>query len=121
MLVTEGQARTTMWCPNYRQYQGEDGTGDNRPGSGFNSLCIASQCMGWRWGQPLRETMRNYHDGPAVKPFPGRGVHDYPDGWQYGHTDTDRDGRKFDLLHRLPADDAPRVGYCGEFGKPGEV
>lgn len=129
-MVTEEKART-MWCPHARV--DTLGTDWDHAGTTVGVAacnraeerkmhekpnCIASECMAWRWGQPPRETMRNYHDAPVVKPTPGRGVHDYPAGWQYEHTDADRNGRKFDLLHRLPADDAPRVGYCGAFGKP---
>ena len=73
--------------------------------------------MGWRRNESPRETMRNYEDAPTVQPRPGMGPHIYPQGWQYSHTDQDHEGRKFDLLHRVAADDVVH-GYCGLAGAP---
>jgi hypothetical protein len=97
MLLTEYQARGKT-CPLIKPL----------------GLCRASGCMAWRFGQQPRELLRNYHDAPAVE---GHVAHGFPDGWQYQHTDVDRDGRRFDLLHRIAADDALRVGFCGVVGK----
>lgn len=128
-MMTESEAKQ-RWCPHVRHAvslsrehpagatanrdSGEHyGCGDNR--------CIASECMAWRTEPPPRETMRNYHDAPTVKRERWSDGGNYGGGWQYSHTDIDRDGRKFDLLHRLPSDEAPRLGYCGLSGKPGET
>lgn len=136
MPMTEEQART-KWCPMVRGQMMTAVDGGLAPvGNGHNRLihmdinqyeaegggplcCIASGCMAWR-SEKQRETVRNYHDAPDVQRINVFGTgHIYPDGWQYSHTDTDRDGRKFDLLHRIADDGAPEVGYCGAFGKPG--
>lgn len=131
MLMTEEQART-KWCPHARvmtlvRSGDESGTYgphnrvadavESRFQCGEPATCIASGCMAWR-GEKPRETVRNYHDAPTIKAIGGYNPHAYEGGWQYSHTDTDRAGRKFDLLHRIAADDAPEVGYCGAFGKP---
>ena len=112
-MLTEEEAKT-KWCPFARS--GNE-AGCNRNGeNGFAVAphCIGSGCMAWR---PVmhRETLRNYHDDLQVQVNFKAGDRDYPDGWQYGHTDKDRDGRKFDQLHRLTS----KVGgYCGLAGAP---
>lgn len=120
MLMTEEQART-KWCPMARRTaEGHGSWNRNRNGSASDScLCITSGCMAWHSAGQQRETARNYHDAPTIKRIDGRAAfHTYEGGWQYSHTDTDRAGCKFDLLHRIPSDDAPMLGYCGAFGKP---
>lgn len=117
----------TKWCPFARAplatAAGEVVNGASvvyRRASGgpdAASLCIASACMAWRLNEAPRETLRNFKDAPTVQPRPGMGPHIYLHGWQYSHTDQDHDGRKFDLLHRVAADDAVH-GYCGLAGSP---
>lgn len=112
---TEEEAKT-KWCPMVRC------EGDNRHwGSPTQaapiSACVGSGCMMWRDCGPKHETTRNYHDEKTIKPKANT-AHVYPDGWRYEFTDVDQNGRPFDLLHRIGADDATSVGYCGLAGKP---
>ena len=102
MLMTEQEART-KWCPHYRQYQGEDATGDNRPGGGFNPLCIASDCMAWRWADPAEK-----HERRQCETCGGTGGTE-----ERACMDCEGEGVR---LHPYPT--PARRGYCGAFGHP---
>ena len=125
MLMTEEEAKG-KWCPKARVvHENADGamfTAGNAFGDGCRSaatMCIGSACMAWRWTGPEREEVRNYRDAPTINRIAGRtNFHTYNGGGQYSHSDTDDDGRQFDVLHRLPCGGAPRRGFCGAFGKP---
>lgn len=136
MTYTEAEARM-KWCPHVRVARRENtdprGCGSQVVVAGCNTdalegcrvpkscTCIASDCMMWRWAAPERETMRSYHgDLTAPQPQYERGVRRFPDGWQYDYTDIDRDGGSYNLLHREPALDAPKRGFCGLAGKVGD-
>lgn len=120
--ITEEKAKT-KWCPHVRISNGPDGVWNKLSFDIMNNPditkretynCIGSACMMWRDLGQQREKMRNYHDDRTVN----GSSHNYPDGWQYSHTDIDQDNRPFDLLHRIAADDAPNLGYCGLAGEP---
>lgn len=118
--LTEDQAKG-KWCPHARvRGKGSEFSSCNRVPPNFLARCIGSQCMMWRGAGQQREVIRNYHDNPSVKRItaPSVSYHTYEGGWNYEVSDTDRDGRKFDILHRIAADDAPRLGFCGLAGEP---
>lgn len=127
MLVTETLAKA-KWCPASR-VMSKDGLGggnrwnDTKPEVvPSNAQCLGRFCMAWREAPRPRETRRLYHDTTEYEAWGGayRGKTD-AEGWTYAHTDTDASGRRFDLLHRLPPDGLPPVGYCGLAGIPAEA
>jgi hypothetical protein len=114
MLLTEEEAKT-KWCPFVRQ------NGDNNRPSGNRSIygepmCIASQCMAWRWAQqyaregfkwnPLseRRTTNNQEDG---MPLPPDG-----NGWEIYSAGITRTA----WIRRM----TPKMGFCGLAGKADE-
>ena len=55
--MTENEA-TTKWCPMSRSSVEPNGSADNRgimneAGCHNSTLCIASECMAWRWNEPI--------------------------------------------------------------------
>lgn len=104
MLLTEDEAKT-KWCPHYLQYQGDDGTGDNRPGPGFNPLCLGSACMAWRWGEPAEKHERRMCDACGGSGYRDAAASICPKCDETGY-----------IL--IPYPTPARQGYCGAFGKP---
>ena len=51
MLLTEEQARE-KWCPMAR-VEIDGGHLVNKLDKKWDPLCIASDCMMWRWGEPV--------------------------------------------------------------------
>ncbi len=140
MLMTEQEART-KWCPHYRQYQGEDGTGDNRPNGGFNPRCIASDCMAWRFAddKPVYEIRHvsddrfadRYKEAYALPDDQADAALDaldaermaFADSWQPEAPEPGMemgkvsfsDSKVVATFRRLVRD---RRGYCGAFARP---
>ena len=109
MLMTEEQART-KWCPNARASDQQENPSAinrarvNRPDA--DCLCIASDCMAWRWADPAEKNERRHCEAC--------------DGTGYSMTDSgpgicpscDELGV---TLHPYPT--PARRGYCGAFGR----
>lgn len=67
--MTEEDAKT-KWCPFARSQDGDNNSGLNRGQHGKPDhwcLCLASQCMAWRWSSPYKAKGIGYC-GLAGKP-----------------------------------------------------
>lgn len=104
--MTEEQAKT-KWCRFVRNSNDLNGQATNRSanGGGFSPTdhgCIGSACMAWRWISGERG------DGPVEEI--DCDPRDLPDRGEAFSWHAGRDRNKWGLF--------PRVGYCGDAGKP---
>jgi len=63
VILTEEEAKK-KWCPRYQVTQLFNDLESNRGGFGNSPLCLASDCMMWRWEvtNPNYEGPEKYHD-----------------------------------------------------------
>jgi hypothetical protein len=75
MMLPEEQAKT-KWCPLVRYvHDGEDVTSNRdvnfTPLHGEPTNCLGSDCMAWRWTQPMFDGPDSYISEPGPKGYCG--------------------------------------------------